>query len=71
MLNHFCGADALGKGALDRIAIGDRVRSNELSVGKTVGAETGSFEKSSECPAGAGGPGRTRTCNQTVMSGRL
>jgi serine acetyltransferase len=22
-------------------------------------------------PSGAGGPGRTRTCNQTVMSGRL
>ena len=34
-------------------------------------AEIKSFSKCPHKRAKAGGPGRTRTCNQTVMSGRL
>src|SRR5437879_4641374 len=34
-------------------------------------AEIESFSKCPHTRAKAGGPGRTRTCNQTVMSGRL
>jgi integrase len=49
-------------------AIGYRPRQ---SLGITLGAERARRRPASQSIEKIGGPGRTRTCNQAVMSGRL
>jgi hypothetical protein len=55
------------------IAAAERTKKG-TSIPETEGQGAGASEKNrtkSKAERYAGGPGRTRTCNQTVMSGRL
>jgi integrase len=57
------------RGAAD--AIGSRPTPKKVALVVSLVEEKAMRGKVQETPAIIGGPGRTRTCNQTVMSGRL
>jgi hypothetical protein len=57
------------RGAAD--AIGSRPTPKKVALVVSLVEEKAKRAGALETPAIIGGPGRTRTCNQTVMSGRL
>jgi Phage integrase family len=52
-------------------AIGSRPAPKKVALVVSLVEEKAKRVGALETPANIGGPGRTRTCNQTVMSGRL